>query len=71
MKRVAISDSYMLLLQDYSKRTDVDVARCVSDALSGWLANVAPQTLDHAGQEPLMGPTRRQNLLFMKSRSHH
>ena len=65
MKRVAIRDSYMLLLQDYSKRTGGDVARCVSDALSGWLPNVVPQTLDHAGQEPLMGPMRCQNLLFI------
>ncbi len=68
MKKVLVRDSYMALLKDYSKRTGVPVARCVSDALSDWLANVAPLTLGCAVLEPLRDPARKQNIIVMDRR---
>ena len=52
MGLVSINDSYMALLQDYSHKTGVPIDRCVSDALSDWLANVAPLTLQQIGPPP-------------------
>ena len=67
MKRVLVRDSSMALLKAYSKRMGVPVSRCVSDALSDWLANVAPLTLGGAVLEPPRDPTRKHNIIFMES----
>ncbi len=68
MKKVLVRESYMALLKDYSKRTGVPVARCVSDALSDWLANVTPLILGCAVLEPLRDPVRKHNVIFMDRR---
>jgi hypothetical protein len=59
MGMVSISESYMVLLQDYSNKTGVPIDRCVSDALFDWLGNVAPVTLRQLGLEPLTLHKRR------------
>jgi hypothetical protein len=56
MGMVSISDTYMTLLQEYSKMTGVSVNRCVFDALFDWLGNVAPVTLEQMGLPPLKSP---------------
>ncbi len=53
MAMVTISESYMVLLQDYCAKTQVPIDRCVSDALFDWLANVAPVALEQMGLKPL------------------
>jgi hypothetical protein len=69
MKKVSITESYMSLIKDYSDRMGIPVARCVSEALSDWLANVAPEVLDYINHQSKMAPTRHQNIIFMKPRS--
>jgi Ribbon-helix-helix domain len=69
MKKVLITDSYMSLLKEYSDRTGIPVARCVSDALSDWLVNVAPLEMDYVNQQSSMASARYQNVIFMKSGS--
>jgi hypothetical protein len=71
MKKVSVTNSYMSLLKDYSDRTGISVARCVSEALSDWLTNVAPLALDYVNQQSPGGSTRYQNLIFMKSRNDY
>jgi hypothetical protein len=53
LKTVPVDDGLIISLQDYSDKTGVPVAWCVSEALFDWLANVAPVTLREAGLEPL------------------
>jgi hypothetical protein len=50
---VPVSYREMALLRDYSKKTGVPVDRCVSEALSDWLANVAPINLELSDLPPL------------------
>jgi hypothetical protein len=50
---VAVSYREMALLKDYSNKTGVHIDRCVSEALSDWLANVAPVNLERSGLPPL------------------
>jgi hypothetical protein len=71
MKRVSVRDSYMSILKDYSNKTGISVTQCVSDALSDWLANVAPLALDPATQESIRGPTRYLNVIVMIHRSRY
>jgi hypothetical protein len=69
MKKVSITDSYMSLLRDYSDRTGIPIAMCVSQALSDWLVNVAPLVLEYVNQQQSRSAMRHQNVIFMKSRN--
>jgi hypothetical protein len=64
---VAVGYREMALLQDYSNKTGVPVDRCVSDALSDWLAYVAPANLKVLGLLPLNVQPGRCAIALVKS----
>jgi hypothetical protein len=70
MGMVSIDDSYMALLQDYSKKTGIPVDRCVSDALFDWLKDCAPFTLERMGLPPLRLKRPTRGIELVRPRKH-
>jgi hypothetical protein len=64
---VAVSYRGMALLQDYSNKTGVPIDRCVSDALSDWLAYVAPASLQVLDLPPLNAPREKWGIRLVTS----
>jgi hypothetical protein len=65
---VAVSYRQMALLKDYSNQTGVHIDRCVSEALSDWLANVAPVNLELSGLSPLNVQLGKWGIRLVRSR---
>jgi hypothetical protein len=68
---VAVGNREMALLRDYSNKTGVDIDRCVSEALSDWLAYVAPVNLDLAGLPPLNEQLGKWGIRLVRSDKGH
>jgi hypothetical protein len=66
---VAVSYREMALLQDYSIKTGIPIDRCVSEALSDWLAYVAPATLEALDLPPLNPSRKKWGIRLVRSRS--
>jgi hypothetical protein len=65
---VAVSYREMALLRDYSNKTGVPIDRCVSEALSDWLAYVAPANLEVLDLPPLKAPLGKWGLRLVRSK---
>jgi hypothetical protein len=67
---VAVSYREMALLQDYSNKTGVPIDRCVSEALSDWLAYVAPANLEALDVPPLNAPRGKWGIRLVRPKKH-
>jgi hypothetical protein len=68
---VAVGYREMAPLQNYSNKTGVHIDRCVSEALSDWLANVAPVNLEHSGLPPLNVQLGKWGIRLGRSQKGH
>jgi hypothetical protein len=65
---VAVSYRQIALLKDYSNKTGVPIDRCVSDALSDCLANVASANLEFSALPPLNAQLGEWGISLVRSR---